>query len=57
MRWADLQQRLGPQPATLELRVDVRADPLIANREEAPHVTGVVVDDSTAKIEDVHGGP
>jgi hypothetical protein len=54
---ADLQQRLRPQPPAFELSVDVRADPHVADREEAPHVAGVVVDDSTAKIEDVHGCP
>jgi hypothetical protein len=54
---ADLQQRLGPEPTAFELGVDVRADPHVADREEAPHVAGVVIDDSTAKIEDVHGGP
>jgi hypothetical protein len=56
-RRADLQQRLGPQTPAFELGVDVRADPHVADREEAPHVAGVVVDDSTAKIEDVHGCP
>src|SRR5207244_13154193 len=53
----ELDQRVRPENASLELRLDVLCDPLVANLDEAPDVLGVVADQAVAEVEDVHAAP
>ncbi len=51
----ELDQRVGPQAAALELPVDERIDPPVPDRDEAPDIGAVLADDPIAKLENIHG--
>jgi hypothetical protein len=43
-----------PEEAFCELAIDALADPLVADDDEAARVVGEVIDETSAKIEDIH---
>jgi hypothetical protein len=53
-RRIQLERRLRPQRAALDLRLDVFADAFVADREEALGVPSVVIDELISERKDVH---
>ena len=56
-RGVQLDDRIGPEQALIELAIDVLRDPLVADDDEAARVVGVVVDEALTEIEDVQETP
>lgn len=56
-RGVELNERLRPQHARLHLLIDVRADPVVADGDEATDVAGILTDDPLSEIEDVTLAP
>jgi hypothetical protein len=54
-RGVQLDDRLRPEQALLELVIDVAGDSRVADVDEAPREVRVVVDETLAQIENVYG--
>jgi len=56
-RGVELDERLRPEDARVQLILDKTSDVRVADLEKAPGIGGVVVDQAAAEVENVHGVP